>query len=90
MEPFAPSTSPSYPSIEFGTRYFTSRRDDPLGAATPFDHAVDPKGILTSMIADGYFHSADNKVLYYRLAPSSANNQQPRYVFVYSGRTTVI
>ncbi len=68
-----------------------SHRDDPLGAAMPFDHAVDPKGILTSMIADGYFHNADNKVLYYCLAPSSVNNQQPQYVlFVYSGRTTVI
>lgn len=90
MELFSPSTSLSYPSIEFGTRYFTSRRDDPLSAAMPFDHAVDPKGILTSMVADGYFHGEDNKVLYYRLVPSSGNGQQLRYVFIHNGRTIII
>jgi len=90
MEPFSPGTSPSYPSIEFGTRYFTSRRDDPLSAATPFNHAVDPKGILTSMIADGYFHGEDNKVLYYRLVPSSGDSQQLRYVFIHNRQTILI
>ncbi|KIM79455.1 hypothetical protein PILCRDRAFT_10290 [Piloderma croceum F 1598] len=45
----------------------------------PFDHAIDPKGTLMSMIADGYFHSEDNKVLYYRLVPSSGNSQQLRF-----------
>jgi hypothetical protein len=78
MEPFSSNTSLSYPSIEFGTRYFTSRRDDLFSAAVPFDHAIDPKGILTSMIADGYFHSAENEVLYYYLVPSSKNDEQPR------------
>jgi hypothetical protein len=91
MEPFSPSTtSPSYPSIEFGTRYFSSRRDDPLSAAIPFDHAVDPKGILASMIADGYFHGEDNKVLYYRLVPSSGDGQQLRYVLIHNGQTVAI
>jgi len=92
MEAFSPNTSLSYPSIEFGTRYFTSRRDDPLSAAMPFDHAIDPKGILTSMIANRYFHGEDNKVLYYRLVPSSGNGQQLRYVFIFihNGRTIVI
>jgi hypothetical protein len=78
MEPFSSSTALSYPSIEFGTRYFTSRRDDPLSVAMPFDRAIDPKGILASMIEDGYFHGADNEVLYYHLVPSSGNNQQTR------------
>ena len=75
MEPFSSSTVLCYLSIEFGTRYFTSHRDDMLSAAMPFDRAIDPKGILASMIEDGYFHGA-NEVLYYHLVPASGNDQQ--------------
>jgi hypothetical protein len=55
-----------------------SHRDDPLSVAMPFDHAINPKGTLASMIEDGYFHGADDKVLYYHLVPLLGNDQQTR------------
>jgi len=56
-----------YGVVEFSTRYFTSRRDDPHGEALPFDRYTDPKGILAKMSNPKYFHGEDNKVLYYAL-----------------------
>jgi hypothetical protein len=56
-----------YGVMEFSTRYFTSRRDDPHGEALPFDQSTDPKGILAKMSSPKYFHGEDNKVLYYAL-----------------------
>ena len=80
MEPFTPSSFSTYPSVDFGTRYFTSRRDDPHGTAIEFDRAIDPNGILASMATDGYFHGPDNEVLYYQLA-SVGHAQRPRCVY---------
>jgi hypothetical protein len=51
--------------LNFATRYFTSRHDDPLGTGLPFGNNVDPYGILKSMVTERYFHGADNKVFYY-------------------------
>ena len=56
-----------YSVVEFSTRYFTSRRDDPHGEALPFDRYTDPKGILAKMSNPKYFHGEDYKVLYYTL-----------------------
>jgi hypothetical protein len=52
-------------ALDVGTRYFTSRKDDPMSPAAPFDHTIDPKGILLSMSDDKYFHGVDNMVKYY-------------------------
>jgi len=51
------------------TQYWNSvlytRKDDPVGPSTPFDHSVDPKGILASIVDDKYFYGSDNVVQYY-------------------------
>jgi hypothetical protein len=78
MEPYTASSFQEYSAIEAGTRYFTARRDDPQGAAIPFDSAVDPKGLLSSMANDRYFHGQDNKVLYYCLSRDSHQGQPDR------------
>jgi hypothetical protein len=67
LEEFVPDNFITYPAINFGTRYFTSRRDDPYGSIVPFLPGVDPKGILSLMQTDTYFHAEDNTVLYYML-----------------------
>jgi hypothetical protein len=56
-----------YPCADFSTRYFTSRRDEPMGEATPFSKTVDPKGVLLSMMGDDLFHGVENQVLYYSI-----------------------
>jgi hypothetical protein len=68
MEPLVFSQFGRYISLDMATRYFTSRQDDPNGIPMDFDQSTDPKGVLTSMTANGkYFHGEDNKVLYYRV-----------------------
>ena len=67
MEPFMSSQFGQFEAVEFSTRYFTSRRDNPCGIATPFDTFTDRNGILAGMSNDKYFHGEDNKVLYYTL-----------------------
>lgn len=69
-----------YPSIDLGTRYFTARRDDPQGVAIPFENTVDPKGLLSSMAKDTYFHGIDNEVLYYALSNDIYGTKPPRQV----------
>ncbi len=56
-----------YPCADFSTCYFTSRRDEPMGEATPFSKTVDPKGVLLSMMGDDLFHGVENQVLYYSI-----------------------
>ena len=65
MDLFQHSNFLEYPALDIGTRYFTSRRDDPVGPSAPFDSSVDPKGILASIVDDKYFYGPDNIVLYY-------------------------
>jgi hypothetical protein len=79
LEEFVPDKFITYPAINFGTRYFTSRREDPYGSIVPFLPGVDPKGILSSMQSDTYFHADDNMVLYYMLQSKAS----PQYVILY-------
>jgi len=65
LEIFFPDKFGNYSALNFSTRYFTSRNDDPIGSAIPFNHSVDPHAVLTSMTSDRYFHGVDNEVLYY-------------------------
>jgi hypothetical protein len=65
MDSFTTGQCGKFDAVEFSTRYFTSRRDDPFGEAIPFDSMVDPKGILASMVNSTYFHGEDNQVLYF-------------------------
>ena len=67
IEPLKFGQFGQYDAVEFSTRYFTSRHDDPHGDALPFDQHTDPKGILAKMSSPKYFHGEDNKVLYYML-----------------------
>ena len=67
MEPLVSSQFGRSDMVELSTRYFTSRRDDPHGIATPFDKSIDQNGILSSMSNDKYFRGEDNKVHYYAL-----------------------
>ena len=67
IEPLKFGQFGQYSVVEFSTRYFTSRCDDPHGEALPFDQTTDPKGILANMSNSKYFHGDDNKVLYYAL-----------------------
>lgn len=76
LEEFKPDNFITYSSLNFATRYFTSRHDDPHCIQVPFASAVDPKGILASMQNDNYIHAADNSVLYYMLY----NKMPPQYV----------
>jgi hypothetical protein len=78
MEQYNPSSYLQYPSIDLGTRYFTARRDDPLGAAIPFHPNVDPKGVLSSIATDTYFHGEDNQVLYYGLSTDQYGGKPSR------------
>ena len=64
MDLFQHSNFLEYPALDIGTRYFTSRRDDPVEPSAPFDSSVDPKGILASIVDDKYFYGPDNIVLY--------------------------
>jgi hypothetical protein len=65
MDLFQHSDFLDHPAVDIGTRYFTSRRDDPMGPSAPFDDSVDPKGILASIVDGNYFYGSDNIVLYY-------------------------
>jgi hypothetical protein len=67
MQDFTPSTYMEYMALAIGTRYFTDRRHDNSSPHIPFEHAIDPKGILTSLANSRYFHGQDNCVLYYKL-----------------------
>jgi hypothetical protein len=67
IDPLKFSQFGRFEAIEFSTRYFTSRHDDPQGEALPFDRSTDPKGLLANMSNSKYFHGEDNKVLYYAL-----------------------
>lgn len=61
-------------ALDVGTRYFTSRKDDPMGPAVPLDVMIDPKGILASMSDDKHFHSIDNIVKYYTATEDSTDD----------------
>jgi hypothetical protein len=67
MEPFTTGKFHHFDTVEFATRYFTSRRDDPDGTEMPFDQSVDPNGVLSRMANNKYFHGEDNQVIYYIL-----------------------
>lgn len=65
MDLFTPCFFLENSAIDIGTRYFTSRKDDPMSPSAPFDHAIDPKGILMAMADDRHFYGTDNMVQYY-------------------------
>lgn len=68
MEPLTLGQFRHFDTVEFATRYFTSRRDDPNGTEMPFDKSTDPNGVLAKLASNKkYFHGEDNKVLYYIL-----------------------
>jgi hypothetical protein len=67
MLDFTTSTYTEYTALSIGTRYFTDRRHDKASYHIPFEHNVDPKGILSSMSNTRYFHGTDNEVLYFKL-----------------------
>ena len=67
MDPFFMGQYGRFDTIDFSTRYFTARRDDPFGDAIPFGNTIDPKGILASMTDDAYFHGGDNETVYFAL-----------------------
>jgi hypothetical protein len=65
MDIFTHGSFLEHPTLNIGTWYFTSRKDDPMGPSAPFDDSVDPKGILMSIVDDKYFYGSDNVVQYY-------------------------
>ena len=67
MEQYTVGHVNGFDTIQLSTRYFTSRRDDPVNPQVPFDRLVDPKGFLASSSNEAYFHGEDNRVLYYML-----------------------
>ncbi|KIM78969.1 hypothetical protein PILCRDRAFT_74910, partial [Piloderma croceum F 1598] len=67
MEPLTFNQFCGSDMVEFSTRYFTSRRDDPNGTAIPSNQYTDPHGMLSRMSNGKFFHGEDNKVLYYTL-----------------------
>ena len=79
LDAYVPGNILNYSTIDVGTRYFTSRKDDPTGALIAFDRSVDPRGILTAMNDSSYFHGQDNEVLYYS-ASTVGNDRQRRWV----------
>jgi hypothetical protein len=68
-------------AINLATRYFTSRRDDPYSPSIPLSPMIDPKGVLSSMQNDVYFHGEDNAVVYYALQ-SHETLASPQYVTI--------
>jgi hypothetical protein len=65
MEPLTLGQFHNFDTVEFATRYFSSRRDDPNGVEMSFDQSTDPNGVLARMANNKYFHGEDNKVIYY-------------------------
>ncbi|KIM72038.1 hypothetical protein PILCRDRAFT_82231 [Piloderma croceum F 1598] len=80
MEPLTLGQFRQFDTVEFATRYFTSRRDDPNGTEMPFDQSTDPNGVLARLANNKkYFHGEDNKVLYYAL--KHVNDKSPPRFF---------
>jgi hypothetical protein len=77
MDPFSVGQYGGFDTIDFSTRYFTSRRDDPFGDVIAFDNTVDPKGLLVSMTNGTYFHGEDNQVMYFALK-NNGDGRSPR------------
>lgn len=76
MEPFYTGQYGRFDTVHAGTRYFTSRRDDPTGNEVRFDRLVDPKGVMESLTNGTYFHGDDNEVLYYILTDDNKGSLQ--------------
>jgi len=74
MEHFTHCFFLEHSALDIGTRYFTSRKDDPMGPAAPLDRMIDPKGILASISDDQYFYGVDNMVKYYSATGDSTDD----------------
>jgi hypothetical protein len=74
----------TFDCINLSTRYFTSRRDDPHSENVPFTLDVDPRGILTSMETDIYFHGEDNQVQYFTAKTHSQTTEDREWAHLYS------
>jgi len=62
--------------LDISTRYFSSRRTDPVSPAIPFEKMEDPYGTLVSLSDENYFHGEDNRVLYYLLTKLESGGYQ--------------
>jgi hypothetical protein len=80
LEAFSVPNMEHFPCMDFSTRYFTSRREDPMGEVVPFQKHVDPQSMLQSMSIGDLFHGQDNKVLYYTLLKANTGGKH-KYVY---------
>jgi hypothetical protein len=62
MDIFTHGSFLDHPTLDIGTQYFTSCKDNPMGPSAPFNDLVDPRGILASIVNDKYFYGSDNVV----------------------------
>ncbi|TFK53315.1 hypothetical protein OE88DRAFT_1603193, partial [Heliocybe sulcata] len=53
-------------ALDISSQYFTQKKSVNSSSSIPFNAQVDPKGILTKLIDDGWIHTADNTVGYYQ------------------------
>lgn len=54
------------PAIDMATRYFTPVQDAPDKASVPFNHDVDPAGLLTRLMGNTFIHASDNEVIFFK------------------------
>jgi hypothetical protein len=80
LEAFSIPNMEQFPCMDFSTRYFTSRREDPMGEVVPFQKHVDPKSTLQSISIGDLFHGQDNKVLYYTLLKDDTRDKH-KYIY---------
>lgn len=80
LEAFSIPNMEQFPCMDFSTRYFTSRREDPMGEVVPFQKHVDPKSTLQSISIGDLFHGQDNKVLYYTLLKDDTRDEH-KYIY---------
>ncbi|KAA1470365.1 hypothetical protein DENSPDRAFT_849513 [Dentipellis sp. KUC8613] len=64
LQAWQPERHLEHASLPFASRYITSQKVAGSADHLPFDHAVDPRGVLASALRGKGFHLEDNQVVY--------------------------
>ncbi|TFK48422.1 hypothetical protein OE88DRAFT_1647017 [Heliocybe sulcata] len=74
MLPWMHSEYQGYTCMDIPCRYFTAQRHLDPSSGIAFDKQVDPRGVLTRLQDDTWFHTADNVVNYYSVTEIGDQN----------------
>jgi len=64
----------TYDGITANNRYFTVGPNASGRQSVPFQHGVDPDGILRRLLVDGVVHTEENAVLYMKAVKSDSDS----------------